>query len=150
MVGRGRPLVRRVRSATEMPTRRQTRQCVVAKASLDIFSRLPSAWRSYDSCAVRGLDSAQAVATKVTMVCRTFTPDQGFTDLRLSQNGQVTPGCPGSGTAVLAGSGWHTRVALGSAETEHGDANAVVVAALSASEWSEQHSRHSRFLRGDL
>ena len=26
----------------------------------------------------------------------------------------------------------------------------VVVAALSASEWSDQHSRHSRFLRGDL
>ena len=46
VVGRDRPLVRRVQSAAaELPTRRQTRRCVVATASLDIFSRLPSAWR---------------------------------------------------------------------------------------------------------
>jgi hypothetical protein len=72
VVERGRPLVRRVRSAAEMPTRRQIRHCVVAKASLHIFSRLPSAWRSYDSCNVRGLDSAQTVATMATTVCIGF------------------------------------------------------------------------------
>ena len=37
VVGRHRPLVRRVQSAAEMPTRRQTRRCVVATASSDIF-----------------------------------------------------------------------------------------------------------------
>jgi len=39
----------------------------------------------------------------VITVCRTFTPDQGFTDLLQLRNGQVTPG-------------GQTRVALGSAE----------------------------------
>ena len=72
MVQRGRPLVRRVQSAAELPTRQQIRHCVVAKASLHIFSRLPSAWRSYDSCILRGLDSAQTVATMVTTVCIGF------------------------------------------------------------------------------
>ena len=66
------------------------------------------------------------------------------------RSGQVTPGCHDSGMAGLAGSGGQTRIALGSAETEHDDADALVVAALSANEWSDQHSRHSRFLRGDL
>ena len=59
VAGPGRPLVRRVRSAAEMPTRRQIRHCVVAKPSLHIFSRLPSAWESYDSCNGRELDSAR-------------------------------------------------------------------------------------------
>ena len=72
VVQRGRPLVRRVQSAAELPTRRQIRHCVVAKASLHIFSRLPSAWRSYDSCNLRGLDSAQTVATMATTVCIGF------------------------------------------------------------------------------
>ena len=72
VAGRGRPLVRRVRSAAEMPTRRQIRHCVVAKPSLHIFSRLPSAWESYDSCNVWGLDSAQTVATMATTVCIGF------------------------------------------------------------------------------
>jgi hypothetical protein len=49
---------------------------------------------------------------------------------------------------------WRGRVGRrglhwGSAETEHGAADAVVVAALSANERSDQHSGHSRFLRGD-
>ena len=97
-----------------------------------------------------GLESAQTVATTVTTVCRTFTPDQDFTDLLPFAERAVTPGCHDSGTAGSAGPGGQTRIALGSTETEHDDADAVVVAALSANEWSDQHSRHSRFLRGDL
>ena len=54
VVGPGRPLVWRVHTAVKLPTRRQTRRCVVAKASSDIFSRLPSAWKAYDSGIVRG------------------------------------------------------------------------------------------------
>jgi len=56
-VQRGRPVARRTRSAAELPTRRQIRHCVVAKASLHVFSQLPSPWRSYDSGHVRGLVS---------------------------------------------------------------------------------------------
>ena len=55
-----------------------------------------------------------------------------------------------AGRPGLAGSGGQTRIALGFTETEHDDADAVVAAALSANEWSDQHSRHSRFLRGDM
>jgi len=48
------------------------------------------------------------MATTVTAVCRTVTPDQRF--------------------------------ALGSAEAEHGDADAVVVAVSVASEWADSIS----------
>ena len=78
VVERGRPLVRRVQPAAEMPTRRQVRHCVVARASLHIFSRLPSAWRSYDSGNVRVLDSAQTVATMATTVCIGFRRSRAF------------------------------------------------------------------------
>lgn len=43
-----------------------------SQAFIHIFSRLPSAWESYDSCNVRGLDSAQTVATMATTVCIGF------------------------------------------------------------------------------
>jgi hypothetical protein len=56
-VQRGLPVERRIRSAAELPTRRQIRHCVLAKASLRIFSQLPSAWRSYDSGDLRGIVS---------------------------------------------------------------------------------------------
>jgi len=36
---------------------------------LHIFSRLPSAWESYDSCNDWGLNSAQTVATMAMTVC---------------------------------------------------------------------------------
>lgn len=84
-------------------------------------------------------------------VCRTFAPDQGFTALLLFADGQVTPGCHGSGMAGLAGSGGQTRVALGSAEAEHGDVDAVVVAALTACGNGLTSIPGIRdFLRGDL
>ena len=66
------------------------------------------------------------------------------------RSGLGTPGCHGSGRPGLAGPGGHTRIALGSAEAEHDDADSVVVSASSANEWSDQHSRHSRFLCGGV
>ena len=65
MVGRGRPPVRRVQSAAEMPTRPQTRRCVVATASSDIFlGGLCVEILRFVRCA--GARMAQMVATMAT------------------------------------------------------------------------------------
>jgi nucleotide-binding universal stress UspA family protein len=79
------------------------------------------------------------VATTVSAVCRIFTPDHGFTELLKLRNGQVAPGCRGSGTAVLKGRVGRRRAARICAEAEHGEADAVVVAALG--HLADRHSR---------
>src|SRR4051794_13757455 len=105
-----------------MPTRPQTRRGAVAKASLGGFSRGASSWGFNNSCAGRGLDSSQTV---IVTVCRTFTPDQGFTDLLpFGWAGTVHRPAAVAGRPCWRGSGWQSQVAVG--------------------------SPHSRFLRGDL
>src|ERR1700752_8894 len=47
-------------------------QAFIAHLLSVAFSWLPSAWESYDSCNVRGFDSAQTVATMATTVCIGF------------------------------------------------------------------------------
>jgi hypothetical protein len=101
VVQRCRPLVRRVQSAAGLPTRRQIRHCVVAKASLRIFFRLPLILR--------------------------FVP------------------CPGARYGADGGDCGNHGNGLGFPSKT----STEVVAASSASEWSDQHCWHSRLLRAE-